>query len=373
MSVVDVVGNRKAKESVLEWVKSGKKPLLLAGPVGVGKTSLAWAACRAKGWEVVEPQTAPGEMLQIVTSVLTRKGERNVALIFDEVDSWHGHERSELVKLVKQQLKNLVPIIFICDEVDKGMEGVRGLCQLVRMYRGDGSDEVAAIAQRLHRLTSHTWPPSVVQHIAKVSCGDLRKAVNLLESSAATGGRRGAGEPGASDVFVDSLFDATECLLSQYPRALPTVDREAVFHQHELMLHMMHENLPLRHMTSVLELTEWFSDMNVLDAHPSHQLHDYPGALTSHLLGTLPPVRMRQQRLQFPAYLGAMSKRKSMRATLLQNRMSYDDWSLLAPGAARSPEIFSWMATQYNYAADDFRDALKAHRPMQGLLGGGAV
>lgn len=350
----------------MEWAGHASKPLLLSGPVGVGKTSLAWAVCRAQGWQVVEPQTAPGAMLALVKEVLTRKDACGVALMFDEVDAWHGNERAELVKLVKQYKSSQVPMLFVCEDVGKGMESVRGLCQLVRMYRTDKLDEARAVAQRLHVVTGHTWPASQVTLIAQACAGDLRKAVVMLQQAALS--------PRVStsrhDVFVDSLFDAADLLLCR-PHAYPREQREDVFRQHDLMLPMLHENLGVRQPGSVLDMAEWFSHMDMLDSHSSHQLHDYPAALTSHLMVTLPAQPVRVHRLQFPALLGTLSKRKGMKATLQQLRMSYDDWSLLSPLAVQ-PQIFSWLVEAHNYAVADVRDALGAHRPLQGVLGGGA-
>jgi len=378
--LIDVVGNGKAKEQVMEWAAHVRKPLLLTGPVGVGKTALAWALCRSKGWVVVEPQTAPGTLLSVATDVLTRKrndDDPTVALMFDDVDSWHANERTEVCKLVKRWSQPGVPVVFVSDDVGKGMESVRALCQLVRMYRGERGDEVRAIATRLNRLTSHVWSPSVVAHITHACCGDLRKAVMMLQMACTTSKLkvpRSVCAPGSSsDVFVDSLFDAAECLLSNYPRALSVQAKEDVFSQHDLMLCMLHENVPLRHADAMDTLSVWFSDMSVLDAHPSHHLHHYPGALVSHLFSALPPVSMRKQRLQFPAYLSSLSRRKSFQSTLHQCRMSYDDWSLLAPAARTHPEIFSSLVDVHNQdACPDFGDAVRKHRSMQSVLGNGA-
>lgn len=362
----EVVGNRRAKEQAVEWARKFTKPLLLAGPVGVGKTSLAWAVCRAEGWDVVEPQTAPGEMLAIVKEVLTRKDATGVALVFDEVDAWHGNERAEVVKLVRQHKSSRVPIVFVCEDVGKGMESVRGLCQLVRMYRSDKLDEARAVAQRLHVVTGHTWPGAHVTHVAQACAGDLRKAVVMLQQ-AALNPRLGTF---THDLFVDSLFDAADLLLSR-PHTLSREQRDDVFRQHDLMLPMLHENMAMRQQSSVLDMAEWFSHMDILDSHRSHQLHDYPAALTSHLAASLPSQPVRVHRLQFPALLGTLSKRKGMKATLHQLRMSYDDWSLLSP-LATQPQIFSWLVDAHKYAVPDFRDALDTHRPLQGVLGGGA-
>ena len=372
-----VCGNAKAKTALLKWAQGGnfREPVLLVGPTGVGKTALVKALCNDMRWVSLDCQALPGELIPLVEQVLFRKQPANLALILDEVDTWHGNERSELVKLLNNGKRNRLPILCVAEETGRNMESLKRLCTVIKMTRlpMDMRDAFPALVRGLRASTGQNWSPPVLQQVERIACHDLRRAVIMLEM-AATG--RLAGTSG--DLFIDSIFDAAECILSAHPQQLSGEAASQVFGQHDLMLYMLHENALKRH--DVLDLCAWFSDMDLIDSHASHTTHAYAGALSGHLFASLEPPFLRMPRLEFPAALGTMSRRRGKAALLDEYRLSYDDWSLLAPVAraelqtkVKVPIFFQHLCAQQKYGTKEFRKAVLEHGALPHLSGNGTA
>ena len=55
-SIIDLVGNEEARAAFVEWFgkwKKGTKPLLLVGPPGIGKTTIAYLLAKQFGYDVI--------------------------------------------------------------------------------------------------------------------------------------------------------------------------------------------------------------------------------------------------------------------------------------------------------------------------------
>ena len=55
-NILDLVGNEEARKSLVEWFtkwKKGTKPILLIGPPGIGKTTLANLAAKQFNYDLI--------------------------------------------------------------------------------------------------------------------------------------------------------------------------------------------------------------------------------------------------------------------------------------------------------------------------------
>lgn len=356
-SVVRVIGNSKAKETVRQWftARQWQQPLLIAGPTGIGKTSLAHAACRDNQFMVQECNALPGDLLGMVQELLHRKGSEQVAVVLDEVHTYTSHERNELTKLFKKPLAH--PVILVCDELDKSMESLKAVCKVVRMYRQVAAvGDMSLLTTMILKAESKGLYPTQLNLIHVAACGDLRRCTIMLELACKTRRCKGMEEQRA-DLFVDSIFDATTSLLHNKPRALTFDDGLVVFKQHNLMKWMVHENYAdACDFDTAVSMATYMSEVDTLDAHPSHHLHDDADTLTRAAVGaTLPPPRFGPlPRVTFPSALGALSRRKSFQATLHQTRLSWQDWRLLASN-------FSWMCAATTVGTKALSQLVKTH------------
>lgn len=338
VSIVRVIGNSKAKETVHQWftARQWRQPLLIAGPNGVGKTSLAHAACRDFGFMVQDCNVLPGELLVTVRELLHRKGNEHVALVLDEVHTYTPSERSEIAKLLKRPL--MLPVILICDEPDKSVDVLKSVCKVVRMYRQVGGvGDVTTLTTSVLRAESKGLYPSQLSLIHAASCGDLRRCTIMLELACKTRRCKSIDERG--DLFVDSLFTAASSLLYQKPRFVTFEQGMLLFKQHDLLSYMIHENYAdACDLESAVSVVTSLSDVDTLDAHPSHHCHEHATALVcaSTMASSRAVVFGGVPQLTFPSFLATLSRRKSFHNMLHESRLSWHDWRLLSVN-------FSWL------------------------------
>lgn len=328
-SIVRVIGNSKAKEFVQQWfvARQWRQPLLIAGPNGIGKTSLAHAACRDFSFMVQECNSLPGDLLVLVKELLSRKGEEQVALVLDEVHTYTPGERTELAKLLKKPLS--MPVILVCDELDQSMDALKSVCKLVRMYRQVGAvGDVTTLTRTVLKAESKGLYPAQLNLIHAAACGDLRRCIIMLELACKT--RRCRSTDERADLFVDSLFDAASSLLYSRPRQVSFDQGTALFKQHDLMTWMVHENYAdACELESAVAVASYLSDVDMLDSHSSHHCHEHAATLACAAVMTLPRASS-LPRLTFPSSLATFSRRKSLKNTLHEARLSWEDWRLLS-------------------------------------------
>ena len=93
-----MVGNEEAKESFVKWLGKwikGTKPLLLVGPPGIGKTTMAMLGAKQFGYDLISMNASDVRNKQKIQEILNLiLGNRNLLgnpMIFvDEVDGIHG-------------------------------------------------------------------------------------------------------------------------------------------------------------------------------------------------------------------------------------------------------------------------------------------
>ncbi len=128
--MLDMVGNEEARVSFVEWLGKwvkGSKPILLVGPPGIGKTTLATLCARQFGYDLIGLNASDVRSKQRIQDVLGPiLGNASVlgkAMIFvDEVDGIHGRSDYGGVETLVGILKEpTVPIVLAAnsDRTDK--------------------------------------------------------------------------------------------------------------------------------------------------------------------------------------------------------------------------------------------------------------
>lgn len=142
-NLLDMVGNEEARESFVDWLGKwikGSKPILLVGPPGIGKTTLATLCARQFGYDLIGLNASDVRSKQRIQDVLGPVlGNASVlgkAMIFvDEVDGIHGRSDYGGVETLVDILKEpTVPIVLAAnsDRTDK-MKSIKKATKTIQL------------------------------------------------------------------------------------------------------------------------------------------------------------------------------------------------------------------------------------------------
>ena len=174
-SLMDMIGNEEARSAFVEWFgkwKKGTKPLLMVGPPGIGKTTLANLAAKQFGYDMISLNASDvrnkQQIQETLSPVLGNASLLGRPMIFvDEVDGVHGRADFGGVEALLDILKEpTIPIILAANS--------------------ESSDKMKSIKKATKTIYLRPLPPRLMQlylerilkkEYAKLSPGSLAKLV----------------------------------------------------------------------------------------------------------------------------------------------------------------------------------------------------
>ena len=189
--IADMVGNEDARTKFVEWFakwKKGTKPLLLVGPPGIGKTTLAILAAKRFGYDMISLNASDirnkKRIQEILSPVLGTSSLFGSPMIFvDEVDGIYGRADYGGAEALIQILKEpTVPIILAANsETSSKMKGIKKAVKTIHLRPLPPRMLLLYLNKILQKEDGKISPGTLIKIITE-SRGDLRSMINTTQA-----------------------------------------------------------------------------------------------------------------------------------------------------------------------------------------------
>jgi len=190
-NISDMIGNEESRSSIIEWFtkwKKGTKPLLLVGPPGIGKTTIAYLTVKQFGYDMIGLNASDvrgkSQINEILSPVLGNVSVLGVPMIFiDEVDGIHGRGdyggAEALIEILKEPT---VPMILAAnsDTSDK-MKSIKKVVKTIS-FKKIPPRLLKIYLENILKKENVTLSPGSMMKIIDRSQGDIRSMINLTQS-----------------------------------------------------------------------------------------------------------------------------------------------------------------------------------------------
>ena len=190
-NISDMVGNEESRSAIMEWFakwKKGTKPLLLVGPPGIGKTTMAFLVAKQFGYDMIglnaSDVRSKSRINEILTPVLGNVSVLGTPMIFvDEVDGIHGRgDYGGVAALVDILKEPTVPIILAAnDDTSDKMKNIKKVVKTISFKKIPPRLLRVYLENILKKESAKLSPGSLIKVIDK-SRGDIRSMINLTQS-----------------------------------------------------------------------------------------------------------------------------------------------------------------------------------------------
>ncbi len=184
----------KGQEAVIDSLKSFfknfpyKKALLLHGPAGTGKTSLAFALAKEKGLEILELNASDlrdreklGQIMKPATEQASLFGKKGKLILIDEIDSITV-DRGGLPELIALIEKTSHPIILTANNIwQQKFNLLRRKVELIKL-KEINYETILSILKNITISEKKQIQEDILKTIAANSRGDVRAALNDLQT-----------------------------------------------------------------------------------------------------------------------------------------------------------------------------------------------
>jgi replication factor C large subunit len=190
-NILDLVGNEDARKSLVQWFtkwKNGTKPILLIGPPGIGKTTLANLAAKQFGYDLISLNASDirnkRSIEEILNPVLGNQTIFGAPMIFiDEVDGIHGRADYGGVEAIIKILKEAtVPIVLAANStLSNKMKSIKKSVQTIEL-KPLPPRLLQFYLNKILQLEDAKISPSSMMKLVIESRGDIRSMINFTQA-----------------------------------------------------------------------------------------------------------------------------------------------------------------------------------------------
>ncbi len=197
----DVVGQQEVVKRLQSYVQKRNSPhLLFSGPAGIGKTSAAVALAKelfGKGFErnFLELNASDERGIDVVRKTIkdfarTLAFNADFKIIFlDESDALTSDAQQALRRTMEKYTRTC-RFILSCNYSSRIIEPIQSRCVVFR-FKPLTAKEMEGRLEEIAKKEKVEIDKKAMDAVVYVSMGDMRKSINVLQASAALGGKVG--------------------------------------------------------------------------------------------------------------------------------------------------------------------------------------
>jgi len=184
----------KIKDFILKYPNTSKKALLLYGPPGVGKTSSVYAVANDLNYEVLEINASDQRNARTIHQKLDEaiKGKvffkKGRIILVDEVDGVSGfQDKGGISAIIKIISESKWPVILTAnDPWDPKLKNLRNVVEMIE-FKKLTTNQVYFALKKISMAEKIDVDDNVLKVLAERSSGDLRSAINDLQTLSSIG------------------------------------------------------------------------------------------------------------------------------------------------------------------------------------------
>jgi len=190
-NILDLIGNEDARNSFVEWLtkwKKGTKPILLVGPPGIGKTTLANLAAKQFDYDLISLNASDvrskKNIQEILSPVLGNETIFGTPMIFiDEVDGIHGRAdyggTEAIIKILKE---STVPIVLAANsDLSDKMKSIKKNTRVIQ-FRPLSPRLLRFYLNKILQLENAKISLDSLMKLVAESNGDIRSMINFTQA-----------------------------------------------------------------------------------------------------------------------------------------------------------------------------------------------
>lgn len=108
-----------------------------------------------------------------------KKYANHKLIIFDEADNM-TEKALPIISILMDKFHNTTRFVFTCNTSSKIIESIQSRCMIIR-YTRISIDKIADRLEEILKLENIKYTKKALKEIARISSGDLRNAINLLQ------------------------------------------------------------------------------------------------------------------------------------------------------------------------------------------------